>query len=90
MLICYRCGHAIDTENLTEVVAFQTIGAVNGQATGLAWAHILCECEGSETRAAYLNAEERDGDTYLTISQMEEAVQNDAEDAYERVYTRGR
>jgi hypothetical protein len=86
MLECVHCGWSVDVENLTNTVAYPTIGAT-GQDLGLEWAHIECEAASIKTPAQYINTEMRDDDTYLTIAAMQNALDANRERQHELVYT---
>jgi hypothetical protein len=87
MIECVHCAWPVDVQNLTNTVAYPTIGAA-GQDLGLEWAHIECEAASIKTPAAYINAEMRDDDTYLTIASMQNALDAHAERKAELVQSR--
>lgn len=85
MITCRHCGHTIDTSNLTAVVAVETIPAL-GQSTvaAIEWACLACESAATGIAAEIINTEMRDGDSYLRIAQMENALDALSEAAHER------
>lgn len=90
MISCRHCGHAIDTRHLTEVVAIETIPIMGESAVdAIEWAHIGCESAATHVPVAIINTEMRDGDSYLRIAQMENALDTLGEAAYERQQARG-
>lgn len=90
MITCRHCGHTIDTRNLTEVVAVETIPILGESAfDAIEWADIACESAATGIAAEIINTEMRDGDSYLRMAQMENALDALSEAAYERQPSRG-
>lgn len=87
MPTCIHCGEAVDTNDLSQTIAYETT-YLSGASAGLEWADAGCEARSTGNSIEYIHRELMDGDTYLTRAQMEAAIDAHAERKHEMVQSR--